>query len=215
MRKKVGIKFISSSPSFPLADYQCPPRPSGWSRRRTMKTCRHHFLFLFIFLTCLTPKSIKPGLALNLEKTLSSRIVITKYGSIRGIIVTLSNPNLQPVEIFMGKTVFPLPLFNYLKLAINLSCLPLMTTTLRKHTVVIRFQIDVNKCFGVLTRLQFESEQCIRKDYNVASPVYCETINEKQLIFLFSSFLFPSSCASFLPLLSLPSNFFRVNCQEH
>ncbi|GBN15076.1 Neuroligin 4-like [Araneus ventricosus] len=32
----------------------------------------------------------------------SSRVVSTKYGSLRGVIVTLSNRHLQPVEKFLG-----------------------------------------------------------------------------------------------------------------
>ncbi|CAG2105128.1 unnamed protein product [Medioppia subpectinata] len=36
------------------------------------------------------------------EWTLSSRVVRTKYGGLRGSIVTLPNKNLQPVEVFLG-----------------------------------------------------------------------------------------------------------------
>ena len=37
------------------------------------------------------------------ERKLSSRVVTTKYGALRGYMVTLPNRNLQPVEVFMGK----------------------------------------------------------------------------------------------------------------
>ena len=36
------------------------------------------------------------------ERRLSSRVVRTKYGGLRGSIVTLPNKNLQPVEVFLG-----------------------------------------------------------------------------------------------------------------
>ena len=37
------------------------------------------------------------------ETIMSSRLVTLKYGTIRGMIVNLANPNLQPVEVFLGK----------------------------------------------------------------------------------------------------------------
>ena len=36
------------------------------------------------------------------ERRLSSRVVRTKYGGLRGSVVTLPNKNLQPVEVFLG-----------------------------------------------------------------------------------------------------------------
>ncbi|RWS15757.1 neuroligin-4: Y-linked-like protein [Dinothrombium tinctorium] len=36
------------------------------------------------------------------ERRMSSRIVTTKYGTLRGYVVTLPNRSLQPVEVFMG-----------------------------------------------------------------------------------------------------------------
>lgn len=43
-----------------------------------------------------------PG-SVTSERRLSTRIVTTKYGALRGFIVTLPNRSLQPVEVFMGK----------------------------------------------------------------------------------------------------------------
>ena len=37
------------------------------------------------------------------ERRLSSRIVTTKYGALRGFLVSLPNRGLEPVEVFMGK----------------------------------------------------------------------------------------------------------------
>lgn len=37
------------------------------------------------------------------ERKLSTRVVRTKYGGLRGSLVTLPNKSLQPVEVFMGK----------------------------------------------------------------------------------------------------------------
>lgn len=39
------------------------------------------------------------------ERRISSRIVTTKYGALRGSLVSLPNRNLQPVEAFMGKAM--------------------------------------------------------------------------------------------------------------
>lgn len=37
------------------------------------------------------------------ERRLSSRTVTTKYGSLRGVTLTLTNRGLQPIEVFLGK----------------------------------------------------------------------------------------------------------------
>lgn len=44
------------------------------------------------------------GISSELSKSQrpSTRVVSTKYGSLRGVIVTLSNKHLQPVEKFLG-----------------------------------------------------------------------------------------------------------------
>lgn len=43
------------------------------------------------------------GANVDAEKRLSNRIVTTKYGALRGQLVTLPNRSLQPVESFLGK----------------------------------------------------------------------------------------------------------------
>ena len=39
------------------------------------------------------------------ERRLSSRTVTTKYGSLRGVTVSLPNRSLQPIEVFLGKNI--------------------------------------------------------------------------------------------------------------
>lgn len=39
------------------------------------------------------------------ERRLSSRTVTTKYGSLRGVTLTLPNRSLQPIEVFLGKEI--------------------------------------------------------------------------------------------------------------
>jgi len=54
-------------------------------------------LMLFLVVITTTFANLTP------ERRLSSRVVRTKYGGLRGSIVTLPNKNLQPVEVFLGK----------------------------------------------------------------------------------------------------------------
>lgn len=55
-------------------------------------------------LTCLLTISMITNVAFaaNVDRRPSSRIVTTKYGAVRGLIVTLPNRNLQQVEVFLG-----------------------------------------------------------------------------------------------------------------
>ena len=66
----------------------------------------HRRLFTFypiaiLFLSLVT--SVAPD---GFERRLSSRTVTTKYGTIRGVTLTLPNRNLQEVEAFFGKWLF-------------------------------------------------------------------------------------------------------------
>lgn len=42
------------------------------------------------------------GASVASERRLSSRVVTTKYGALRGFVVTLPNRNLRAVEVFLG-----------------------------------------------------------------------------------------------------------------
>lgn len=55
--------------------------------------------FVKLFFTCWT---IGISLVVTDSQRPSARVVSTKYGSLRGVIVTLSNKHLQPVEKFLG-----------------------------------------------------------------------------------------------------------------
>jgi hypothetical protein len=61
------------------------------------RTIGVHVLLILCFVAITTFANLTP------ERRLSSRVVRTKYGGLRGFIVTLPNKNLQPVEVFLGK----------------------------------------------------------------------------------------------------------------
>ena len=63
------------------------------------------FINVIVLLLIILPALLLPvfGGNVNAEKRLSSRIVTTKYGALRGHLVTLPNRSLQPVESFLGK----------------------------------------------------------------------------------------------------------------
>lgn len=60
-------------------------------------------LSLLLLDDCASAANVTP------ERRISSRIVTTKYGALRGFLITLPNRSLQPVEAFMGKAQIDAP----------------------------------------------------------------------------------------------------------
>lgn len=65
--------------------------------------CFHH-VFRIKLTICLISLILQNVDAL--DRRPSARIVTTKYGAVRGNIVTLPNRNLQQVEVFLGKCIY-------------------------------------------------------------------------------------------------------------
>lgn len=82
---------MSSSNSLPFSEIKFA---RAWiSRFSTLLVC------LFIIISC----QVDFSLALSTEKRLSPRIVTTKYGAVRGFVLSLAARSLQPLEVFLGE----------------------------------------------------------------------------------------------------------------
>lgn len=63
----------------------------------------HYLLLLFeLNLMCHLAMTAGHGSDSVIERKLSSRLVNTKYGSLRGIVATLPETSVQEVEVFLG-----------------------------------------------------------------------------------------------------------------
>ena len=67
------------------------------------KRCRDNNSLLFTLIHLVAIVHISSGGSVNVDRRLSNRIVTTKYGALRGQVVTLPNRSLQPVESFLGE----------------------------------------------------------------------------------------------------------------
>lgn len=88
--------------------------PSTRRRRRSTMISSLLIVMLSFLISDMLPPSLSSSLILPLtsassitqaERRLSSRIVTTKYGALRGYLVSLPNRSLQPVEVFMGELI--------------------------------------------------------------------------------------------------------------
>lgn len=133
------------------------------------KTLVMMFIVIFPFLVSAITPTIQPNRAVPLstatassssspaERKLSSRVVTTKYGALRGFIVTLPNRSLQQVEIFMGEfsffSIHPLICYDSCQ-----KCLPFVyVLPIFPHGSTLNFQ------WLLLYTVVWESKACGRK----------------------------------------------------
>jgi len=72
-------------------------QPANLSSHRTC--CLHHLLTLTVFVTSLVTVDVGAKL---FSTQMSQRIINTRYGQLRGLLITLPNRTLPPVEAYLG-----------------------------------------------------------------------------------------------------------------